>query len=45
MNFDTLNVQDVVKLEEMILKEEVLNALLDLNGDKAPGLDGFLMAF
>ena len=45
MDFETLNRQDAVKLEEPFTKEEVFNALSTLNGDKAPGPDGFSMAF
>lgn len=45
MDFETLNRQDAVKLEEPFTKEEVFNVLSTLNGDKAPGPDGFSMAF
>ena len=39
------NRQDVAKLEEPFLEEEVFISLLDLNGDKALRLDNFLIAF
>ena len=33
------------KLEEMFTEEEILGAVSELNGDKAPGPDGFPLAF
>lgn len=39
-----LDEEDKVGMERPFL-EEVVNALNDLTGDKAPGLDGFTMAF
>ena len=32
-------------LESVIDEEEFLEVIKSLNGDKAPGLDGFLIAF
>lgn len=43
--FERLGVQEVVKLEEPFSGEKVLGALMGLNGDKAPSLNGFPMAF
>ena len=37
--------EDVAMLEDLFSKEEVFGTLLDLNGDKVPGPDGFSMAF
>ncbi|RVW86928.1 hypothetical protein CK203_036096 [Vitis vinifera] len=45
MDFEALNRQDLVKLEEPFTEEEVFNTLLARNGDKAPGPDSFSMAF
>ena len=45
MDFEALNRQDAVKLEEPFTEEEVFNTLLALNGDKAPRSDYFSMAF
>ena len=45
MDFETLNRQNAVKLEEPFTKEEVFNALSALNRDKALGPDSFSMAF
>lgn len=45
MSFEVLHDQEARKLEKPFLEEEVFAALLELNGDKAPGLDGFSMAF
>ena len=36
---------DVCALEVPFTKDEVFDALLGCSGDKAPGLDGFSMAF
>lgn len=36
---------EVALLEEPLFEVEVFNALLDLGGDKALGLDGFSLAF
>lgn len=45
MRFEALDSLDATKLVEPFLKEEVFKALLDLNGDKALGPNGFSMAF
>ena len=46
-DFKVLEGQDAESLEDPFLEEEVsfFFFLLELNGDKAVGLDGFLMAF
>ena len=45
MRFEALDSLDATKLVKPFLKEEVFKALLDLNGDKALGSNGFSMAF
>ncbi|RVW88789.1 Transposon TX1 uncharacterized 149 kDa protein [Vitis vinifera] len=45
MEFDRIGSEEAARLEEMISMEEVYLALSELNGDKAPGPDGFLVAF
>ena len=40
-----LNDMEALSLEVPFTEEEVHGALADLNGDKAPGLDGFTVAF
>lgn len=45
MNFGRLNRQDATKLEDPFVENEVFNALLDLNRDKALGSNGFSMTF
>ena len=45
LNFSRLNALEVVRLEAPFTEEEVHGALADLNGDKAPGPDGFTVAF
>ena len=42
---ETLQNLDVDALEAQFTEEEVHGALLGCNGDKAPGPDGFTMAF
>ena len=42
---ETLQNLDVDTLEAQFTEEEVHGALLGCNGDKAPGPDGFTMAF
>ncbi|RVX10737.1 Transposon TX1 uncharacterized 149 kDa protein [Vitis vinifera] len=37
--------EDAARLEEAFTEEEVFSALSDLNGDKAPGPDGFSLSF
>ena len=43
--FNGISEEQVVKLEDIFMEEEVLAAIIRLNGDKAPGLDGFPLAF
>ncbi|RVW88462.1 putative ribonuclease H protein [Vitis vinifera] len=45
LEFDSIGVEEAARLEEMFSMEEVSLALSDLNGDKAPGPDGFSLAF
>ena len=45
LSFETLEEEEVTSLEGIFLEEEVLGALLELNGVKALGLDGFSMVF
>ena len=45
IQFATLERSEAAKLEGIFTEEEVLVALKELNGDKAPGLDGFTAAF
>ena len=45
LDFSRLEVSAASKLEEPFTEEEVHAALLNLNGDKAPGPDGFTVAF
>ena len=45
LNFYSLNEMEARGLEEVFSEAEVLFALMELNGDKAPGLDGFTSAF
>ena len=43
--FNSIEVEQALKLEERFIKEEVWPAIFGLNGDKALGLDDFPMAF
>ena len=43
--FNLIGADQTAKLEEMFTKEEVLAAVSGLNDDKAPGPDGFPIAF
>ena len=45
LQLDQLSHQEAENLEIPFYEEEVHYALMDMNGDKAPGLDGFTMAF
>ena len=45
LEFDSIGVEEAARLEEMFSVEEVFLALSELNGDKAPGPDGFPLAF
>ena len=40
-----INGEQAAKLEEMFTEEEILVAISRLNGDKAPGPDGFPLSF
>ena len=44
LNFSRLNDMEALSLEVPFTEDEVHGALPDLNGDKAPGLDGFTVA-
>ena len=43
--FSRLTKSEVVRMEVQFFEEELSAALKDLNGDKAPGPDGFTVAF
>ena len=45
LDFSRLDDLAISKLEEPFTEEEVHFALLNLNGDKAPGPDGFIAAY
>ena len=45
LRFHVIGANQVSKLEEMFTEKEILAAILGLNGDKAPGPDGFSLAF
>ena len=45
LDFNRIGDEDAAGLEEVFSEEEVLKALSDLNGDKAPGPDGFPIRF
>ncbi|RVW65596.1 putative ribonuclease H protein [Vitis vinifera] len=45
LEFDSIGVEEAARLELMFTVEEVFLALSELNGDKAPGPDGFTLAF
>ena len=45
LEFGRSGVEEATRLEEMFFVEEVFLALSELNGDKAPGPDGFSLAF
>ncbi|RVX20185.1 Transposon TX1 uncharacterized 149 kDa protein [Vitis vinifera] len=45
MEFDRIGREEAARLEEMFSLEEVYLALSELNGDKAPGPNGFPIAF
>ena len=45
LDFNRIDVEEAARLEEVFSEEEVFFALLDLNGDKAPGPDGFPLSF
>ena len=45
LEFDRIGVEEAARLEEMFSVEKVFLALSELNGDKAPGPDGFPLTF
>ena len=45
MHLQSLNVREAEVLELPFTEEEIHSALLEMNSDKAPGLDGFRVAF
>ncbi len=45
LNFHFIGTEDRAHLERKFEREEVFTVLKDLKGDKAPGPDGFSMAF
>ena len=45
VSLSDIELENVIKVEEPFTKEEVFVALFELNGNKAPGSDGFSMAF
>ena len=45
LNFSKLEELEAARLELPFFEEEVQTALFDLNGDEAPGPDGFTVAF
>ena len=45
LDFNRIDGEDAARLEEAFTEEEVFSALSDLNGDKAPGPDGFSLSF
>ena len=45
LEFDRIGVMERGWLERKFEREEILQVLNDLEGDKSPGLDGFTMVF
>ena len=45
LEFDCIRDMERVWLERKFEREEILQIVSDLEGDKAPGLDGFTMTF
>ena len=45
LHFSRLNALEADNLELQFTEAEVINAINDLNGDKAPGPDGYTVAF
>ena len=45
LEFSSIEEDERLELERDFSKEEVVKVLQEMEGDKAPGLDGFTMAF
>ena len=45
LSLNQISQQEADSLELPFMEEEVHSALMDMNGDKAPGPDGFSVAF
>ena len=45
VDFSSISMEDASWLDRLFEEEEVFGVITDFNGDKAPGPDGFLMAF
>ncbi|WKA01542.1 hypothetical protein VitviT2T_019819 [Vitis vinifera] len=45
LQFDQISQQEAENLERFFTEDEIHAALMEMNGDKAPGPDGFTMAF
>ena len=45
LQFDQISQQEVENLERFFTEDEIHVALMEMNGDKAPGPDGFTMTF
>ena len=45
LDFACIEEDERLSLEKEFTKEEVIQVLREMKGDKAPGLDGFTMAF
>ena len=45
LDFNRIGDKETARLKEVFSEEEVFFALLDLNGDKASGPDGFPLSF
>ena len=45
LDFNRIDVEGIARLEEVFSDEEVFSTLSDLNRDKVPGPDGFLLSF
>ena len=45
LQFDQISLQEAENLERPFTEDEIHVALMEMNGDKAPGPDGFSMAF
>ena len=45
VDFSSISVEDASWLDRPFEEEEVFGVINDFNGDKAPGPDGFSMAF